>query len=110
MGLEKPTAGSIVLGRAGLASLPGREQRRQARLVQMMFQDSYASMDPRMRVGALLREPMIIQRERGTAPPQAKRVSAMLGRGGAARPQAIPSGTRTSSPAASGSGSGWPER
>jgi peptide/nickel transport system ATP-binding protein len=77
VGLEKPTAGSIVLGGRDLASLPGRERRRQARLVQMMFQDSYASMDPRMRVGTILREPMIIQRD-GNRASQAKRVSAML--------------------------------
>jgi peptide/nickel transport system ATP-binding protein len=77
VGLEKPTAGSIVLGGRDLASLPGRERRRQARLVQMMFQDSYASMDPRMRVGTILREPMIIQRD-GNRAAQAKRVSAML--------------------------------
>jgi peptide/nickel transport system ATP-binding protein len=77
VGLEKPSAGSIVLGGRDLASLPWRERRRQARLVQMMFQDSYASMDPRMRVGTILREPMIIQRD-GNRSAQTKRVSAML--------------------------------
>jgi peptide/nickel transport system ATP-binding protein len=77
VGLEKPTAGSIVLAGRDLASLPWRERRRQARLVQMMFQDSYASMDPRMRVGTILREPMIIQRD-GNRSSQTKRVSAML--------------------------------
>jgi peptide/nickel transport system ATP-binding protein len=77
VGLEKPSAGSIVLGGRDLASLPWRERRRQARLVQMMFQDSYASMDPRMRVGTILREPMIIQRD-GNRAAQTKRVSAML--------------------------------
>jgi peptide/nickel transport system ATP-binding protein len=77
VGLEKPTAGSIVLGGRDLASLPWRERRRQARLVQMMFQDSYASMDPRMRVGTILREPMIIQRD-GNRSAQGKRVAAML--------------------------------
>jgi peptide/nickel transport system ATP-binding protein len=77
VGLEKPSGGSIVLGGRDLASLPGRERRRQARLVQMMFQDSYASMDPRMRVGTILREPMIIQRD-GNRSSQTKRVSALL--------------------------------
>jgi peptide/nickel transport system ATP-binding protein len=77
VGLEKPSAGSIVLAGRDLASLPWRERRRQARLVQMMFQDSYASMDPRMRVGTILREPMIIQRD-GNRASQTKRVSAML--------------------------------
>jgi peptide/nickel transport system ATP-binding protein len=77
VGLEKPSGGSIVLGGRDLASLPRRERRRQARLVQMMFQDSYASMDPRMRVGTILREPMIIQRD-GNRSSQNKRVLALL--------------------------------
>jgi peptide/nickel transport system ATP-binding protein len=77
VGLEKPSAGSIVLGGRDLAALPRRERRRQARAVQLMFQDSYASMDPRMRVGTILREPMVIQRE-GSHAAQSDRVKAML--------------------------------
>jgi peptide/nickel transport system ATP-binding protein len=77
VGLEKPSGGSIVLGGRDLASLSGRERRRQARAVQLMFQDSYASMDPRMRVGTILREPLVIQRD-GSRAAQAKRVQAML--------------------------------
>jgi peptide/nickel transport system ATP-binding protein len=77
VGLEKPTGGSIVLEGRDLASLPRRERRRQARAVQLMFQDSYASMDPRMRVGTILREPLVIQRD-GSRAAQAKRVATML--------------------------------
>jgi peptide/nickel transport system ATP-binding protein len=77
VGLEKPSSGSIVLGGRDLASLPGRERRRQARLVQLMFQDSYASMDPRMRVSTILREPLVIQRD-GSRAAQTKRVNEML--------------------------------
>jgi peptide/nickel transport system ATP-binding protein len=77
VGLEKPSGGSIVLGGRDLASLSGRERRRQARAVTLMFQDSYASMDPRMRVGTILREPLVIQRD-GSRAAQAKRVTAML--------------------------------
>ena len=77
VGLEKPSSGSLVLGGRDLASLSGRERRRQARLVQLMFQDSYASMDPRMRVSTILREPMVIQRD-GNRASQSKRVAAML--------------------------------
>jgi peptide/nickel transport system ATP-binding protein len=77
VGLEKPSSGSLVLGGRDLASLSGRERRRQARLVQLMFQDSYASMDPRMRVATILREPMVIQRD-GSRASQAKRVATML--------------------------------
>jgi peptide/nickel transport system ATP-binding protein len=77
VGLEKPSSGSIVLGGRDLASLSRRQRRRQAQAVQLMFQDSYASMDPRMRVGTILREPLVIQRD-GSRASQAKRVNAML--------------------------------
>jgi peptide/nickel transport system ATP-binding protein len=76
-GLEKPTAGSIVLDGENLARLSTRERRRRAPKVQLMFQDSYASMDPRMRVGPILREPLAIQRIGGRSEQQA-RIDAML--------------------------------
>jgi peptide/nickel transport system ATP-binding protein len=76
-GLEKPTAGSIVLDGENLARLSTRERRRRAPKVQLMFQDSYASMDPRMRVGPILREPLAIQRVGGRSEQQA-RIDAML--------------------------------
>jgi peptide/nickel transport system ATP-binding protein len=77
VGLEKPSAGAIVVDGRDLASLSSRERRRQARLVQLMFQDSYASMDPRMRVATILREPLVIQRV-GNRSAQAARVAELL--------------------------------
>jgi peptide/nickel transport system ATP-binding protein len=77
VGLEKPNAGSIVLNGKNLAKMSTRERRHNSRMVQLMFQDSYASMDPRMRVGTILREPMVIQRD-GNRSSQAKRVAAIL--------------------------------
>jgi len=77
VGLEKPSGGSIVLRGRDLASLSGRERRRQAKLVQLMFQDSYASMDPRMRVGTILREPLVIQRV-GNRSAQQSRINQLL--------------------------------
>ena len=49
-GLESPSGGSIELGGRDLAKLKGRDAIRIHRDVQMMFQDSYAAMDPRMRI------------------------------------------------------------
>ena len=43
-----------------------------------MVQDSYASMDPRMRVGTILREPLVIQRQ-GSRGDQQRRVTTILG-------------------------------
>jgi oligopeptide/dipeptide ABC transporter ATP-binding protein len=65
VGLEKATSGSIVLDGEDLTTLSTRERRRRSSKVQLMFQDSYASMDPRMRVGPILREPLSIQRRGG---------------------------------------------
>jgi peptide/nickel transport system ATP-binding protein len=72
VGLEQATSGSIVLDGEDLTKLSTRERRRRSGKVQLMFQDSYASMDPRMRVGPILREPLAIQRRGGRKDQQAK--------------------------------------
>ena len=77
VGLEKVTSGQILFGGEDLSRFSGRERRRLGRKIQLMFQDSYASMDPRMRVGAILREPLVIQRQGGRASQQ-QRVTAIL--------------------------------
>jgi oligopeptide/dipeptide ABC transporter ATP-binding protein len=61
VGLEKPDRGRITLKGTDVAALSERDLRRFRRDLQMMFQDPIASLDPRMRVGALLREPMKLQ-------------------------------------------------
>jgi oligopeptide/dipeptide ABC transporter ATP-binding protein len=61
VGIEKPDAGNIVLAGRAVFSLRGKALRRARRDLQMMFQDSYASLDPRMRVQSILREPLVIQ-------------------------------------------------
>ncbi len=72
VGLEKATSGAIVLDGEDLTKLSTRERRRRSDKVQLMFQDSYASMDPRMRVGPILREPLTIQRRGSRREQQAK--------------------------------------
>ncbi|WP_433240791.1 dipeptide ABC transporter ATP-binding protein [Streptosporangium sp. CA-135522] len=61
VGLEEPTGGQIVLDGTDIATLGRRERRRMHRQVQLMFQDSYAAMNPRMRIDAILAEPLEIQ-------------------------------------------------
>jgi peptide/nickel transport system ATP-binding protein len=61
VGIEKPDAGRITLEGREVFGMRGRALRRARRDLQMIFQDPYASLDPRMRVQALLREPLIIQ-------------------------------------------------
>jgi peptide/nickel transport system ATP-binding protein len=60
-GLEHADAGSIVFGGTDLAGLRPRQRRREPG-IQLMFQDSFASLDPRMRVRSILSEPLAIQK------------------------------------------------
>jgi len=62
VGLEKPTGGAINFEGKDLARSSGREYRRERQDIQLMFQDAYASLDPRMRAGAVLQEPLVVQR------------------------------------------------
>jgi peptide/nickel transport system ATP-binding protein len=59
--LDAPTSGQVTLRGQQISALHGRDLRRGRRDLQMMFQDPYASLDPRMRVGGILREPLAIQ-------------------------------------------------
>jgi peptide/nickel transport system ATP-binding protein len=59
--LEKPDSGVVALRGTDVAGMKGAELRRRRKDLQLMFQDPYASLDPRMRVGAIIREPLDIQ-------------------------------------------------
>jgi peptide/nickel transport system ATP-binding protein len=61
-GLERAGAGSIMFGGTDLAQLGSRRRRGQGTGIQLMFQDSFASLDPRMRVRSILREPLLIRK------------------------------------------------
>ncbi|MYY87574.1 MULTISPECIES: ABC transporter ATP-binding protein [unclassified Streptomyces] len=60
-GLEEPTSGAVRFEGSDPARMSRAERRAHRRRVQLMFQDSTAAMDPRMRVGDILREPLVIQ-------------------------------------------------
>ncbi|MHB1523941.1 MAG: ABC transporter ATP-binding protein [Candidatus Dormibacteria bacterium] len=62
VGLEKLTAGEIWFEDQEISQLRGADFRRMRRDMQLMFQDPYASLDPRMRVGGIIREPLTIQK------------------------------------------------
>ncbi len=81
VGLDKPTSGAVLFGGKDLARSSGREYRRERRDIQYMFQDSYASLDPRMRAGSILREPLIVQ-GMGNRREQHAKVREMLGKVG----------------------------
>jgi len=56
--LYKPTAGDVNFEGKNLVKLKGEEMRHMRRKMQMIFQDPYASLNPRMTVGQLVGEPL----------------------------------------------------
>jgi len=58
--LYKPTAGQILFDDVDLAQLQGESLRQARQRVQMVFQDPYASLNPRYTIGSLVAEPMVI--------------------------------------------------
>ncbi len=77
VGLETQTSGSLLFNGADMAALGKRELRRRRRDFQLMFQDPYASLDPRMRIGTSLQEPLVVQGEGGSRE-RADRVGGLL--------------------------------
>ncbi len=75
--LESPTAGSVHFQDQVLTELKGSALREKRRDVQLMFQDPYASLDPRMRVGTIIGEPLRVQKV-GTRDEQRERVMSLL--------------------------------
>ena len=58
--LYKPTEGSVRFDDTELTTLKGGDMRRMRRKMQMIFQDPYASLNPRMTVGSIIAEPLEI--------------------------------------------------
>ena len=56
--LYKPTGGQVLVGDTDLAKVKGEELRQIRRRVQMVFQDPFASLNPRYTIGSLIAEPM----------------------------------------------------
>jgi oligopeptide transport system ATP-binding protein len=56
--LYEPTSGKVYYRDTELTSLKGEEMRRARRNMQMVFQDPYASLNPRMTVGNIISEPL----------------------------------------------------
>ena len=58
--LEAPTSGSVVYRGRDLAAMPAGELRAFRRRAQIVFQDPFASLNPRMTVGSMLREVLAV--------------------------------------------------
>ncbi|MGE0260273.1 MAG: ABC transporter ATP-binding protein [Alphaproteobacteria bacterium] len=56
--LEKPTAGQIIYDGVDIAKLGRRDLLALRRRIQVIFQDPYSSLNPRMKIGSIIGEPM----------------------------------------------------
>jgi peptide/nickel transport system ATP-binding protein len=62
MRLIEPLAGSVLLDGEDIMALGPRDLQDRRKLMQMIFQDPFASLDPRMRIGAAIAEPLLINK------------------------------------------------
>ena len=77
LGLEPPTAGGIRFDGRDVVALDREGRRQWRRSVQAVFQDPYASLDPRMRVGTIVAEPLVINTDLDAAT-RRRRVAELL--------------------------------
>ncbi|MEU9507238.1 dipeptide ABC transporter ATP-binding protein [Micromonospora sp. NPDC048170] len=76
--LDQPTGGQIRYRGTDISGLRGRELRDLRRRIQIVFQDPYSSLDPRMTVGQIIAEPFVVHGELGTADRRRRRVQELL--------------------------------
>jgi oligopeptide transport system ATP-binding protein len=76
--LVEPTAGSILFEGEDIAKLSGAELRRRRRKFQMIFQDPYGSLNPRMTVGQIIGEAIDIHKLAESTSARSKRIVELL--------------------------------
>ncbi len=76
--LIEPDAGSVHFDGVDLLALPERRLRKMRRQFQIIFQDPYGSLNPRMRVGTIVREPLDIHRIGPTRAERGERAAELL--------------------------------
>ncbi len=76
--LYKPTSGQVLFQGQDLTKLNGNDMRRMRRNVQMIFQDPYASLNPRMTVGNIVGEPLQIHKIATNSKERNERVEELL--------------------------------
>jgi oligopeptide transport system ATP-binding protein len=76
--LHRPTGGEVLFQGTDLTKIKGEELRRMRRKVQMIFQDPYASLNPRMTVGDIIGEPIRVHGLRKNTKEVRERVQELL--------------------------------
>jgi len=80
--LIEPDSGEVCFGGRDLLALGGEELRAERRQMQMIFQDPFASLNPRMRVGEIVSEPLAIHEPALSAKDRLARTASILQRVG----------------------------
>jgi len=80
--LIRPTGGRVQFDGDELTGLPSKALRRRRRDMQIIFQDPYSSMNPRMMIGEIIEEGMVAQRLGGNRVQRMARVDELLGQVG----------------------------
>lgn len=80
--LHKPTSGEVMFEGQDITKMPANDLRRMRRRMQMIFQDPYASLNPRMTVGRIVSEPLRIHGIMPNAKEQQQYVESLLERVG----------------------------
>jgi oligopeptide transport system ATP-binding protein len=80
--LEKPTAGEVIFEGRNLVGMEPRELRRVRNRIQVIFQDPYSSLNPRMTVGQIIAEPIAVHGLEPDPAARAERVRQLLVRVG----------------------------
>ncbi len=78
IGLNKPTSGEVIYNGKNIVGISDKEQRILCKDLQMIFQDPYSSLNPRMTIGSILEEPLIIHKICKTKEERMQRVLDML--------------------------------
>ena len=76
--IHEPTAGRVLVNGKDIAKLSGAELKRFRKSTQLIFQDPYASLNPRMTVGEIIREPLVIHHVYPTRQEQDEVVAELL--------------------------------
>jgi len=76
--LEKPTTGQIIFDGVDIASLGGKQLQALRQRIQVIFQDPYSSLNPRMTIGQIIAEPMFVHGIEPNATKRMERVRELL--------------------------------
>ena len=76
--LHRPTAGSVIFEGRDLTALGHKELLMARKDMQLIFQDPYASLNPRMTVGSIIAEPLVVYSRRGLIERTRKQITARV--------------------------------